>query len=158
MSLFGSNFPWYNNCSPFSYLSKYVEIIEQNHHYLNFLHCFVIQDHISFWGYCRGPWHGPWRQCLIVYILHTQTISTVNFPLFFYSKSSKFPFWTCTLNLTQLFGSMQKPWKQYPKIFYCFYVCLSVFSLGTIFWNMHRLCKPLEASHINLDQIIVNIL
>ena len=33
-----------------------------------------------------GPWHGPWRQTLIVYTLHTPTLFFLNLPLFFYLR------------------------------------------------------------------------
>ena len=110
---------------------------EQNHHYLDFLHCLVIQDHISFGGICKGPW----RQCLIVYTLQTQTRFFVNFPLFFYLKSLNFLFldlypepdtaiWKCAKTMQ----TVPQHCQQYSTpCFYCFYVCMSVFSLIAIF-------------------------
>ena len=61
----------------------------------------IIMIFLAFWSYkitlpfggiCRGPWHGPWRQCLIVYTLHTQTLFFSEPSTILLLKILKFPF------------------------------------------------------------------
>ena len=84
-----------------------------------------------FWGICRGPWHGPWQQCIQFCLLQT----------------SKLPF----------LDMYTEPWKQHQKyqqqclsfsdysLFYSFF--LSRNANISIFRNVHWFLKTVPPHH-----------
>ena len=115
----------------------------------------IILIFLAFWSYkitfpfggiCRGSWHGPWRQCLIVYTLHTPTLFFSEPSTVLLLKILKFPFLDIYLEPD---NSNLEVWKDHinstqqwlTPYLYNFYVCLAILLLITIFGNAHRPCK-----------------
>ena len=118
-SLFGSNFPWHNDCSPVSYLT-----ILKSSYLVSFL-----------WGKMQKGWKKSLMRNIIYLISHYSF--TWNTQISFFGHIP----WIWQ----QQFGSVQRPYKQYSTIVNTislqFCVCLAIFSLLTIFGNAHRPCK-----------------
>ena len=94
-----------------------------------------------FGGIYRGPQHGPWRQCLIVYTLHTPTLFFSEPSTILLLKILNFFFGHIPWTWEQQFGSVQRPYKQYSTIVDTISVntmsILFFWSYGYIFTNNH---------------------
>jgi len=85
------------------------------------------QIRFPFWDIYRGPWYGPWMQCLVIYTICIFLRIFIIFLPFFSVQTSEFPF----------LDIYPRPWQQHLtilitiSIFFLNFIAICIFSTAT---------------------------